>query len=100
MEPSAQEPQVRRKKSRTHSVYIHQKVALPTEESGYTIELHRCTFNGGLLDDGEPEKLHGYRFMWRGPNGNLQSFRGQARLSSREDIMALIAKGDAAGLFI
>lgn len=33
---------------------------------------------------------HGYRFIWKRPNGNLQAARGQARLPDMDIIMELI----------
>ena len=34
----------------------------------------------------------GYRFMWRQPNGNLLSAKGQARIPKMSDILYLVSK--------
>lgn len=41
-----------------------------------------------LYDDGNME--HGYRFIWRRPNGSLQPARGQARIVSLKDAEKLM----------
>ena len=41
-----------------------------------------------VYDDGRTE--HGYRFIWRRPNGNLQAGRGQARIPSIDQALQLI----------
>ena len=46
-------------------------------------------------DDGSSE--HGYRFMWRKPNGKLASHRGQARIPSAHEMFELICKAAEAG---
>lgn len=54
-------------------------------DNGWSICLQWCRYN---YDDGGSE--HGYRFIWRRPNGKLQPGRMQGRLPSVEDAMALI----------
>jgi len=44
-----------------------------------------CQYN---YDDGSNE--HGYRIIWRRPNGNLQAARGQARIPSINILQQLI----------
>jgi hypothetical protein len=46
------------------------------------------------LDDG-PQ--HGYRFIWRRPDGDLQAARGQARIPSIAEAKALMDKAIAEG---
>ena len=41
-----------------------------------------------LYDDGGME--HGYRFIWRRPDGSLQAARGQARIPSVEEAKELM----------
>ncbi|MDD9855492.1 MAG: hypothetical protein OXU88_04835 [Gammaproteobacteria bacterium] len=48
-------------------------------------------------DDGSSE--FGYRFMWRKPNGNLVSHRGQARIPSAKELFLLLKKAEKEGWF-
>ena len=50
-----------------------------------------------IYEDGTSE--HGYRFIWRRPNGNLQGARGQARIPSMKELERLvkIAKSEGWG---
>ena len=48
-----------------------------------------------LYDDGTME--HGYRFIWRGPDGKTVPARGQARLPSLAIATGLIAIAEAEG---
>ena len=48
-----------------------------------------------VYEDGTSE--HGYRFIWRRRNGNLQPARGQARIPSVEHIEDLVAQAREAG---
>jgi hypothetical protein len=48
-----------------------------------------------VYDDGSTQQ--GYRFIWRRPNGNLQAGRGQARIPSIEQAMALMRVAEAEG---
>ena len=50
-------------------------------------------------DDGR-ERQHGYRFIWRRPNGTLQAARGQARIPSAEALFILTSKASKAGWFV
>lgn len=61
--------------------------------AGYTL----C-FQWGYLkySDGSPSE-HGYRFIYRKPNGNLQAARAQARIPSVAAMMKLIERARAAG---
>lgn len=43
-----------------------------------------------VYDDGNRE--HGYRFIWRRPDGSLQPARGQARIPKISDALYLITK--------
>lgn len=47
------------------------------------------------FEDGTEQ--HGYRFIWRRPNGTLQAARGQARIPSIPDILELIAEAIKGG---
>lgn len=46
-------------------------------------------------DDGS--RSHGYRFIWRQPDGKLQPARGQARLLSLSLIRELLAEAESEG---
>ena len=50
-----------------------------------------------IYDDGSIQ--HGYRFIWRHPNNNLQPARGQARIPSIAELNELveIAKSEGWG---
>lgn len=40
---------------------------------------------------------HGYRFIWRRPDGSLQAARGQARLPSKREMQQLMKLADDEG---
>jgi len=48
-----------------------------------------------VYDDGSTQQ--GYRFIWRRPNGNLQAGRGQARIPSINQAMALMRVAETEG---
>lgn len=48
-----------------------------------------------IYEDGTSE--HGYRFIWRRRNGNLQPARGQARIPSIEEIESLLDQAKLSG---
>ena len=49
--------------------------------------------------DGSPGE-HGYRFIWRRPDGTLQPARGQARIPSSADLFELLRRAARDGWFI
>ena len=48
-----------------------------------------------IYEDGTNE--HGYRFIWRRPDGTLQPARGQARIPSIEILEKLVKKAKRQG---
>jgi hypothetical protein len=48
-----------------------------------------------FFDDGHLE--HGYRFIWKRPDGSLQAARGQARIPSVQQLELLVKKARKAG---
>lgn len=48
-----------------------------------------------FYDDGGVE--HGYRFIWKRPDGSLQAARGQARLPSYDRIKTLMDQAEKEG---
>lgn len=61
--------------------------------SGWELAFQWCLYIN--QDDGA--HYHGYRFIWRRPDGSLQAARGQARLLSLRLIRKLMAKAEAEG---
>jgi len=57
---------------------------------GTTPDIWRLWLQWGryVHEDGNIE--HGYRFIWRRPDGSLQAARGQARIPSLKDAETLI----------
>ncbi len=77
------------------SVKIINEVQLKPDERDYTLTFQKCTFT---YDDGDLI-LDGFRFMWRRPNGRLQTARGQARIPSPEELFTLLHLASEAGWF-
>ncbi|UEG52597.1 hypothetical protein LLH06_16705 [Mucilaginibacter daejeonensis] len=48
----------------------------------------------------EGDTDHGYRFIWRRPDGSLQAARGQARIPSFADMQELISLAAREGWLI
>ena len=42
---------------------------------------------------------NGFRFIWRTPEGKLQTARGQARIPSKQDLFELLALASKEGWF-
>jgi hypothetical protein len=59
---------------------------------GWTIWLQWCRY---FYEDGSME--HGYRYIWKRPDGTLQAARGQARLPSFAVMQRLMKKAEAKG---
>jgi len=66
----------------------------PKETKEWELCFQWCLY---VYDDGTNE--HGYRFIWRRPDGNLQPARGQARIPSVKKAIELmeIAKKEGWG---
>ena len=74
-------------------VQIINEVPTPEEEPGHwVLHLQWCRY---FYDDGNME--HGYRFIWRRPDGALQPARGQARIVSLDQAEDLIAQARKLG---
>jgi len=61
--------------------------------TGWELAFQWCLYVN--QDDGSG--YHGYRFIWRRPDGSLQAARGQARLLSLRLIRTLMEKAEAEG---
>ena len=69
-------------------VQIVNEVPRPEQRpQNWVLHLQWCRY---FYDDGNME--HGYRFIWRRPNGSLQPARGQARIVSLEQAEGLIER--------
>lgn len=77
------------------NVKIHEEVMLGNPQE-WRLCFQWVTYH--YQDKSQPES--GYRFIWRQPNGNLQPFRGQARIPSARDMFELITKATEAGWFV
>lgn len=74
------------------NVKIINEVSDGVPDGEWSLRFHWAQYR---YDDGSTQ--HGYRFMWRRPDGSLQAARGQARLPSLEQIALLIDKAKSAG---
>lgn len=76
--------------------YVKIKAEVPGKliENDWNLCFQKVTYH---YDDGGEED--GFRFIWRRPNGNLQAARGQARIESLEQMMALIEEAKESKLF-
>ncbi len=68
-------------------VQVINEVSREEVEGSWNLCFQWCMY---VYDNGKSE--HGYRFIWRRPDGSLQPARGQARLPSIEVIEKLIDK--------
>ena len=68
------------------TITVHNEVQR-AHANGWTLCFQRCTYN---YDSDDPSE-DGYRFMWRRPDGRLQTARGQARIPSVDYIFDLLA---------
>ena len=75
-------------------VKIHRQVPENTYSGEWTLCFQKVTYH---YDDGGTQD--GCRFMWRRPDGRLQAARGQARIESNEQMMALINQAKEEGFF-
>ncbi len=73
-------------------VQVIHEVRQATEDDVPTLCLQWCQY---VYEDGWSE--HGYRFIWRRENGNLQPARGQARIPSIKVIEELVAQAKRDG---
>ena len=75
-------------------VKIHRQVPENTYSGEWTLCFQKVTYH---YDDGSAQD--GFRFIWRRPDGSLQAARGQARIESNEQMMALINQAKEEGFF-
>ena len=61
---------------------------------GWTLCFQWCRY---VYDGEDRGDQHGYRFIWRRPDGTLQAARGQARLPSIQDALELMEAARNAG---
>ena len=73
-------------------VQIIHEVPRSMEDNQPTLCFQWCQY---VYEDGTSE--HGYRFIWRFRNGNLQPARGQARIPSIEKLEELVAQAKRDG---
>lgn len=64
----------------------------PAITEKWELSLQWCLY---VYDDGTNQ--HGYRFIWRRPDGSLQPARGQARIPSLVDAEKLMAEARSEG---
>ena len=72
-------------------VWPRREVTLNPLASDWTLWFQWCCYD---LEDGAQ---HGYRFIWKTPEGALQAARGQARIPSLREARDLMAKAEAEG---
>ena len=75
-------------------VKIHKQVPENAKSGEWTLCFQKVTYH---YDDGGTQD--GFRFIWRRPDGSLQAARGQARIESYEQMMALINQAKEDGFF-
>lgn len=66
-------------------VKIHKQVPKNAYSGEWTLCFQKVTYH---YDDGSSQD--GFRFIWRRPDGSLLAARGQARIETYEQMMALI----------
>ena len=76
------------------NVIILRQVPENTNSGEWTLCFQKVTYH---YDDGSAQD--GFRFIWRRPDGSLQAARGQARIESYEQMMALINQAKNEGFF-
>ena len=72
-------------------VQVINEITLHDESREYRLYFQWCLW---VYDNGTSQ--NGYRFIWR-QNGNLKPTRGQARIPSTNDMLALISAAKTAG---
>ena len=75
-------------------VHIHKQVPENANSGEWTLYFQKVTYH---YDDGSTQD--GFRFIWRRPDGSLQAARGQARIETYEQMMALINQAKKEGFF-
>ena len=75
-------------------VNIHRQDPENAKSGEWTLCFQKVTYH---YDDGSTQD--GFRFIWRRPDGSLQAARGQARIETYEQMMALINLANEEGFF-
>ena len=75
-------------------VKIHRQGPENATFGKWTLCFQKVTYH---YDDGSTQD--GFRFIWRRPDGSLQAARGQARIESYEQMIALINQAKEEGFF-
>ena len=75
-------------------VNIYRQVPENAKSGEWTLCFQKVSYH---YDDGSTQD--GFRFIWRRPDGSLQAARGQARIESYEQMMALINQAKEDGFF-
>ena len=75
-------------------VKIHKQVPENINLGDWTLCFQKVTYH---YEDGSTQD--GFRFIWRRPDGSLQAARGQARIETYEQMMALINQAKEEGFF-
>ena len=74
-------------------VKVHRQVPENVNTGEWTLYFQKVTYHyDGSAQDG-------FRFIWRRPDGSLQAARGQARIESYEQMIALINQAKEEGFF-
>lgn len=73
-------------------VQVIHEVATGQDTGQWELSLQWCQY---VYSNGESE--HGYRFIWRRPDGSLQAARGQARIPSLSIAEYLISRARQQG---
>lgn len=76
------------------NVIIHKQVPENANPGEWTLCFQKVTYH---YEDGSTQD--GFRFIWRRPDGSLQAARGQARIETYEQMMALINQAKEEGFF-
>lgn len=71
---------------------IHEAPTIDEEKGDWSLHLQWCLY---VYEDGTSE--HGYRYIWRRPDGSLQPARGQARIPSIAEMEKLIRRAKKEG---
>lgn len=75
-------------------VEVHKEVPKKLKSREWNLCFQKVTYH---YDDNTTQE--GCRFIWRRPDGTLQSARGQARIETYEQMMGLIEQAKQAGFF-
>lgn len=75
-------------------VKIHKQVPENVNTGDWTLCSQKVTYH---YEDESTQD--GFRFIWRRPDGSLQTARGQARIETYEQMMALINQAKEEGFF-